>query len=130
MPVECLLISFGQFSILTLALASGALCVVTSLRAHRERRSMAGAQESLGRTVAALSGALAEMQKEASETELRKAAPLSGLNLTKRAQALRMHRRGESVSTIAAALQSPRNEIELLLKVDAYLSSQNVPQAS
>jgi hypothetical protein len=45
------------------------------------------------------------------------------LNLTKRAQALRMHRRGESVPTIAAALQSPHNEIDLLLKVHSYLNS-------
>jgi hypothetical protein len=40
-----------------------------------------------------------------------------GINLTKRAQALRMHRRGESIPTIAAALETPANEIALLLKV-------------
>jgi hypothetical protein len=42
-----------------------------------------------------------------------------GINLTKRAQVLRMHRRGESVSSIAAALETPSNEIALLLKVHA-----------
>jgi hypothetical protein len=40
-----------------------------------------------------------------------------GINLTKRAQALRMHHRGESIPTIAAALETPVNEIALLLKV-------------
>jgi septal ring factor EnvC (AmiA/AmiB activator) len=43
----------------------------------------------------------------------------AGLNLTKRAQVVRMHRRGEPVSSIAAALETPGNEIELLLKVHA-----------
>ena len=54
------------------------------------------------------------------------AAPDAGraaLNLNKRAQVLRMHRRGESLATISAALQSPRNEIELLVKVHGYLNS-------
>jgi hypothetical protein len=41
----------------------------------------------------------------------------SGINLTKRAQIIRMHRRGEPVSSIAAALETPANEIALLLKV-------------
>jgi len=41
-----------------------------------------------------------------------------GINLTKRAQALRMHRRGEPISSISAALETPSNEIALLLKVN------------
>jgi hypothetical protein len=41
----------------------------------------------------------------------------AGLNLTKRAVALRMHRRGEPVSSIAAALETPLNEVALLVKV-------------
>jgi hypothetical protein len=41
----------------------------------------------------------------------------SSLNLTKRAQAVRMHRRGEPASTIAAATRAPLNEIELLIKL-------------
>jgi len=40
-----------------------------------------------------------------------------GINLTKRAQALRMHHRGESIPSIAAALETPTNEIALLLKL-------------
>jgi hypothetical protein len=40
-----------------------------------------------------------------------------GIDLTRRAQVIRMHRRGEAVSSIAAALEAPANEIALLLKV-------------
>ncbi len=40
------------------------------------------------------------------------------INLTKRSQALRMHRRGESAEEICAALQMPRHEVDLLLKVE------------
>jgi hypothetical protein len=43
--------------------------------------------------------------------------PRSGLNLNKRSQALQMHRRGEAPGDIAAALSIPRNEVELLVKV-------------
>jgi hypothetical protein len=44
-------------------------------------------------------------------------APKSGFNLSKRSQALRMHRRGEAPEQIAASLDLPRQEVELLLKV-------------
>ena len=40
-----------------------------------------------------------------------------GLNLSTRSQALRMHRRGEPPSRIAAALDIPLQEVDLLLKV-------------
>ena len=45
------------------------------------------------------------------------AAPKIGLNLTKRAQALRMHRRGDPPAQIAALLDVPLQEVDLLLKV-------------
>ncbi|MCU1237491.1 MAG: hypothetical protein JWP63_5458 [Candidatus Solibacter sp.] len=44
-------------------------------------------------------------------------APKAGFNLSKRSQALRMHRRGEAPEQIAATLDLPRQEVELLLKV-------------
>ena len=44
-------------------------------------------------------------------------SPNGDLSLTRRAQALRMHGRGEPVASIAAALETPDNEIALLLKV-------------
>jgi len=45
-------------------------------------------------------------------------APLrSGLNISKRSQALQMARRGETPQTIGAVLSIPLNEVELLMKV-------------
>jgi hypothetical protein len=52
-------------------------------------------------------------------------SPAAGMNLTRRAQALRMHRRGESVETITATLGTPRNEVELLLKLSGVLAAKN-----
>jgi hypothetical protein len=46
------------------------------------------------------------------------ATALHSLNLTARGRILRMSRRGESVNTIASALQVPTNEVELTLKLD------------
>jgi len=43
-------------------------------------------------------------------------------NLSRHARALLMHRRGECASAIATALQTPRNEIELLLKIRGNLT--------
>jgi hypothetical protein len=40
-----------------------------------------------------------------------------GINLSRRSQALRMHRKGDRPEQIAAALEVPRQEVELLLKV-------------
>ena len=45
-----------------------------------------------------------------------------GFDLTRRTEALRMSRRKEPVTAIVAALGLPRNEIELLLKLDRLLN--------
>jgi hypothetical protein len=49
--------------------------------------------------------------------------PRSGLNLSKRSQALQMHRRGETPPEIAATLAIPQNEVELLVKVQRIVLS-------
>ncbi|HUB82914.1 MAG TPA: hypothetical protein VMB03_29145 [Bryobacteraceae bacterium] len=43
--------------------------------------------------------------------------PRAGLNLCKRSQALRMHRKGDPPERIAAALEIPQQEVDLLIKV-------------
>ena len=53
------------------------------------------------------------------------APPRSGLNLSKRSQALQMFRRGETPLDISAALSIPRNEVELLVKVVGQADSQS-----
>jgi hypothetical protein len=49
--------------------------------------------------------------------------PGPSLNLSRRSQALRMHRRGDTAEQIAAALDLPRQEVELLLKVHRIVLS-------
>ena len=51
------------------------------------------------------------------------ATPRSGFNLGKRTQALRLNRRGESPEQIAASLELPLQEVELLLKVHRIVLS-------
>jgi hypothetical protein len=45
------------------------------------------------------------------------AVPRAGLNLCKRSQALRLHRQGDPPDRIAATLEVPLQEVDLLLKV-------------
>jgi hypothetical protein len=51
------------------------------------------------------------------------ASPRAGLNLCKRSQALRMHRKGEPPDRIAAALEVPLQEVDLLIKVHRIVLS-------
>ena len=44
-------------------------------------------------------------------------APSSGLNVHKRVRILRMLRRGEDATRVAAVLSVPRSEVELLIRV-------------
>ena len=78
--------------------------------------------ESLRDTVEALAVQLHDLQKHppfASPPGL----PKPGLNLNKRSQALRMHRHGEGAEQIAYALDLPRQEVDLLLKVHRIVIS-------
>lgn len=58
-----------------------------------------------------------ELELERKAAMDRAAIPREGMNLSKRSQALRMHRLGQSPENIAAALGVSRREVELLLKV-------------
>ena len=49
------------------------------------------------------------------------ALPTGGINLNKRAQVLRMYRRGETIPSIAAALHTPTHEVQLVLKLHHML---------
>ncbi len=73
-------------------------------------------------TIQELRERLEEMGERLRETEERAGVltpplPKSGLNLNKRSQVIRMSRRGEGPQHIAASLQLPQREVELLLKV-------------
>ena len=91
-----------------------------------EKRLMSR-QIASGEALAVLQARLDSLAEEMQQAEEQSAmlvppAPArSGLNLSARSQALRMHRRGESPDQIASALGLPRNEVELLLKVQKIL---------
>jgi hypothetical protein len=87
------------------------------------RRRAAQSNESLAMQIQEMGSAMARMRDDVPEAAELPAAFGPSLNLTKRARALRMHVRGESIETIAAALGAPRNEIELLLKLHETLHS-------
>ena len=55
--------------------------------------------------------------------ELAALQPKPSMNLTRRAQVIRMHRRGERPEQIAAALGVPQNEVDLVLKVSQLVSA-------
>jgi len=80
-----------------------------------------------------------ELKKKASELDelsrissqlVAPAPPHSGLNLTKRSQAVRMIRRGDTPRDIATALDLPQNEVELLVKVHRIVASGLIAPAS
>jgi hypothetical protein len=56
------------------------------------------------------------------EIDIAPSTARSGLNFSKRAQAMRMFRRNESLSHIAAALGVVRREVELLIRVQKLVA--------
>lgn len=121
MQMDWILGPAGQYSLLALVLIGClALFVSTRVQIGLARRSFhercESARQAADTTVAALRTELASLRKEMESAP----ANLPGgqeLNLTRRAQALRMQHRGEGATTIAATLRVPRNEIDLLLKI-------------
>jgi hypothetical protein len=71
--------------------------------------------------------AQSEKLREAPVCEPASSAPglmaVQGLNLTARTKVLRMHRRGEAPSSIAAALGVQQEEVNLVLKLDRMLET-------
>ena len=54
----------------------------------------------------------------------------NGLNLVKRSQVIRMSRRGERSENIAASLNLPRRQVELLLKVQGMVLNRSAETTS
>jgi len=87
------------------------------LRSARDQQGIQDDMDALKKEVEQIRAEFGELS-ERSATLVEPPPAASGLNLTKRSQALRMHRRGEALDKIAAALMVPEREVELLLKVD------------
>lgn len=110
-----------------LALTGAAASVFALQRAHRlvleagRRREPAPADrdpelQSLRDSIQALAAQVQEL-RNTTPVAMAPGTPRPGLNLSKRSQALRMHRRGESIEQIATSLAVPRQEVNLLVKV-------------
>jgi DNA-binding NarL/FixJ family response regulator len=119
MSLNWILSPITIYAVIAMALTGTLVLFITAkLEIQRALRAARDARQ-------AVDGAVQEMSLgvEQLRTEMSLPAPVSApaagpaLNLTKRTQALRMLRRGESVESIASALRAPRNEVELLVKV-------------
>lgn len=110
--------------------SASAVCLLTSLALvvrSRIRRPVAELAVSPERDDSEIRGLKSEVEQlRESVSRLEETLPVrgsgAGINVTKRAIALRMHRRGEPVSNIAVALETPANEIALLIKLSAVSS--------
>jgi hypothetical protein len=110
-----------------LVLAGVAVSLFTLVRAQsllrRVHPKSGHSDSSEASAVALLRQEVQALQKQVMETRTYSqpsgvpAPPRPCLNLDKRSQALRMHRRGEAPAQIAAVLELPLQEVELLIKV-------------
>jgi hypothetical protein len=113
----------GSLGLSLLALAR------TRALAQQATRDARVAREEQESEMAAMRQTMEELAAQVQEIRIQPpAVPQPGtqraaLNLSKRSQALRMHRRGETPQKIAAALEIPRQELDLLLKVHRIVMS-------
>ena len=118
---DWLLSPIGLYGFLALGLiASLALFLSMKRELARLRQSLDTSQQAASNSVSAVASQLAALEERVQDRVREpEPAPLpdAGLNLISRAQALRMQQHGESPATIAATLRVPRNEIDLLLKI-------------
>jgi hypothetical protein len=93
------------------------LLISTKLEMRRQQKRHFAENGSLRETLAALQGKVAELCCEASERAAIPSSALTGFNIQKRAEALRMYRRGCGSHTIAEALGLTQAEVDLIGKV-------------
>jgi hypothetical protein len=89
--------------------------LVRNLQDRAQRREKDTAE--LTERVLSLSSRVQELERAPMPTAAVPVLPRAGMNLNKRSHALRMHRQGGQLEEIATALELPRQEIELLIKV-------------
>jgi hypothetical protein len=94
------------------------------------RKAMKKSSTAMESGVQNLSHDLEEIRK--AQTVVVEPTPVAvglGINLTKRAQILRMQRRGENKHSIAGALQLPLGEVDLILKIERLMDAEPVKVA-
>jgi hypothetical protein len=105
-------------------MASLALWISARIEARASRKRLQAFRLSMETTIKDLGAKVEELQlAPASNSVPSDINPAQSLNLTTRAKALRMHRSGEAVSSIAAVLGIRREEIDLLLKLERLLET-------
>ena len=123
MNLDWILSPLTAYALIALALASCIACFISVQgQVYRLRRAANASQDALKQKIEEMESTVSTIgrrpEPQVIEVPVRPSAGVRpSLNLTKRTQALRMRRRGESIESIAAALATPRNEIELLVKV-------------
>lgn len=124
MNLDWILSPLTAYALVALALVACIACFISVHgEVHRLRRAANASQDVLKQKIEEMESAVSTIGRQRPEPQVievpvkASAGIRPSLNLTKRTQALRMRRRGESVESIAAALATPRNEIELLVKV-------------
>ena len=126
--MNTLTVALGALSLLTLlalVIAVTAFCQVRAVAKAIEKKHSA-VETGSAATLEALRSDLESLSAQIRDTQppqILLAGPPRGLNLAKRSQALRLNRHGNSPSQIAATLEVPLQEVELLLKVDRIVLS-------
>ena len=83
-------------------------CAAAIEQAQTQFQAIASAPETKTKT---------ETERLPIPAEILPGVPKSSMNVTRRSQALRLHRKGDSTEQIAAALEVPRQEVDLLVKI-------------
>ena len=117
-----LILVLAVFALAGVAAAGLAVWQTRALAGAIQARFDAAREESEER-ILALDARLRNLAAQVHDLELQPAVTLTagmpkpGMNVVKRAQALRLHRRGDRPEQIASTLDLPRQEVDLLLKV-------------
>jgi hypothetical protein len=129
---DVFLLEFSEFLpwLAVLAGASaGGICLwrlrtIISLQQFRWVRRQQVLEAEITRLRATLAGVRTSID-HAEQESARLQQPAAGMNFTRRSQAIRMFKHGESPDQIAAALTIPKNEVDLLLKIHQTLLKVN-----
>jgi cell division protein FtsB len=122
----CLIVFSAAFLVAVVCGGTALLMARLAISAASQAATLgAGVQKSMD----ALGARLENLEHQAEELRRQpvEAAPAlarTALNLNKRAQVLRMHRRGDPPERIASLLEVPRQEVDLLIKVHRIIISQ------
>ncbi|MEO8592012.1 MAG: hypothetical protein ABI759_01710 [Candidatus Solibacter sp.] len=100
------------------------LVISTRIEMRWQQKGHLAEEQSLRDSIATLESQVQQLRVEVEQNFVTPAPYISftGLNVHKRAEALRMYRRGSDSHTVSAALGLPQSEVVLLEKVHRLLS--------